>query len=83
MMTNKLKHDMFQNYMKLTDFMPPDSEAIKNLFSYSSTKTHVVGTQKNRLIETVLLSTQNTCLKGCERKYSKFYKLKVCLSGPM
>ena len=33
-----------------------------NLFSYFSTKTYVVGTQKNRLDETVLLSTQNTCL---------------------
>ena len=32
------------------------------LFSYFSTKTYVVGTQKNRLDETVLLSTQNTCL---------------------
>ena len=30
--------------------------------SYFSTKTHVVGTQKNCLNETVLLSTQNTCL---------------------
>ena len=27
------------------------------------TKTYVVGTQKNRLNETVLLSTQNICLK--------------------
>ena len=33
----------------------------KNLFSYFSTKTYVVGTQKNRLIKTVLLSTQNIC----------------------
>ena len=32
------------------------------LFSYFSTKTYVVGTQKSRLTETVLLSTQNTCL---------------------
>ena len=31
----------------------------KNVFSYFSTKTYVVGTQKNRLIEMVLLSTQN------------------------
>ena len=31
-------------------------------FSYFSTKTYVVGTQRNRLNETVLLSTQNTCL---------------------
>ena len=34
----------------------------ENHFSYFSTKTYVVGTQKNRLDETVLLSTQNTCL---------------------
>ena len=30
-------------------------------FSYFSSKTYVVGTQKNRLNETVLLSTQNIC----------------------
>ena len=30
-------------------------------FSYFSTKTYVVATQKNRLNETVLLSTQNIC----------------------
>ena len=29
--------------------------------SYFSTKTYVVGTQKNRLIETFLLNTQNIC----------------------
>ena len=39
---------------------------IKNNFSYVSTKTYVVGTQKNRLsknrlTETVLLSTPNKC----------------------
>ena len=33
----------------------------KKYFSYFSTKTYVVGTQKNRLNETVLLSTQNIC----------------------
>ena len=33
-----------------------------NPVSHFSTKTYVVGTQKNRLNETVLLSTQNTCL---------------------
>ena len=31
------------------------------LFFFFSTKTYVVGTQKNRLNETVLLSTHNTC----------------------
>ena len=33
----------------------------ENLCSYFSTKTYVVGTQKNRLNETVLLSTQSLC----------------------
>ena len=45
----------------------------QNFFSYFSTKTYVVGTQKNRLNETVLLSTQNTCLTLWVRKYSQFY----------
>ena len=33
----------------------------KEYFSYFSTETYVVGTQKNCLNETVLLSTQNIC----------------------
>ena len=33
----------------------------KNSFSYFYINTYVVGTQKNRLNETVLLSTQNIC----------------------
>ena len=37
-------------------------EGIGKLFSSFLTQTYVVGTQKNRLNETVLLSTQNTCL---------------------
>ena len=41
---------------------PPIRVRTGKLFSYFSTKTYVVGTQKNRLNETVLLSTQNTCL---------------------
>ena len=36
-------------------------DCIKNQFCYFSTKTYVVGTQKNRLNETILLSTQNIC----------------------
>ena len=37
-------------------------QAIKsNFFSFFPIKTYVVGTQKNRLIETVLLGTQNMC----------------------
>ena len=36
----------------------------KNIFPYFSTRTYVVGTQKNRLNETVLLSTQNMYVKN-------------------
>ena len=35
--------------------------ANENSFSYFSTKTYIVGTQKNHLNEMVLLSTQNIC----------------------
>ena len=42
---------------------PPGKSAYwKTIFIYFSSKTYVVGTQKNRRNETVLLSTQNTCL---------------------
>ena len=40
----------------------------KSYFCYFSAKTDVVGTQKNRLDETVLLSTQNICLDCWIRK---------------
>ena len=53
------------------------------LFSYFSTKTHVVGTQNNRLNETVLSSTQNTYLNLWIRKSSHFYADFFCLTGPM
>ena len=33
----------------------------EKIISYFPPKTYVVGTQKNRLNETVLLSTQNIC----------------------
>ena len=36
-------------------------EDSKDLFIYNFLKTYVVGTQNNRLNETVLLSTQNIC----------------------
>ena len=52
------------------------------LFSYFSTKTYVMGTQKNRLNETVLLSTQNICSSWWIRKYLNFYAQKFCLSKP-
>ena len=40
----------------------------KTQFSYFSTKTYVVGTQKNRLNETVLLSTPKHMLKMMGKK---------------
>ena len=55
----------------------------EKLFSYFSTKTYVVGTQKNRLNETVLLRTQNTCLNRWIRKKSQFYAENLCLTAPM
>ena len=42
-----------------------------------------MGTQKNRLDETVLLGTQNICLKLRVRKYLQVYAQKLCLSKPM
>ena len=40
----------------------PDKSAHWKIIFFISHPKHVVGTQKNRLNETVLLSTQNTCL---------------------
>ena len=40
---------------------------------YFSSKTYVVGTLKNRLNESVLLSTLNKCLNQSIKKYSQFY----------
>ena len=41
---------------------PPDKSAYCKTIFFISHPKHVVGIQKNCLIETVLLSTQNTCL---------------------
>ena len=54
----------------------------KIFFSYFSTKTYIVGTLKNRLIERVLLSTQNMLqLEG--KKIFAIYAQRFCLSKPM
>ena len=39
-----------------------------DFFSYSSNKTYVVGTQKNRLTETVLLRIQKHMFKLMDKK---------------
>ena len=45
------------------------------IFSYPSVLTHVLGAQKNRLIETVLLSTHNICFGLETRKLIWVYTL--------
>ena len=50
-------------------YRPLVKSAYQKKKSYFSTKTYVVGTQKNRLIQTVLLSTQNICTNLWIRKY--------------
>ena len=50
-------------------YRPTDKKCLtENYFSYFPIKTYVVGIQKNRLNETVLLSTQNTCFNWWVRK---------------
>ena len=44
-----------------------------SIFAHFSTTPYVVSTQKNRLNEAVLLSTQNTFLSGWIRLESQFY----------
>ena len=59
---------MYRQFMKflkldkITQNRPQDKSALLKITSNFSTKTFVVGTQKNRLNGTVLLDTQNTCL---------------------
>ena len=52
-------------------------------FSYFSIETYVVGTQKNRLNETVLLSNHNICYNEWVRKYLQFYAENFCLFKPV
>ena len=51
-----------QIILKWTIIRPQYECVPENYFSYFSTKTYVVGTRKNCLDETFLLSTQNICL---------------------
>ena len=54
---------------------------LENYFLNFSSKTYVVGTQKNRLNEVGFLSTQNSCLMG--KKIIKIMRNKLSLSGSM
>ena len=57
---------------------------VPNQYSFYSTKIYVVGAQKNRLNETVLLSTQNKCL-GCQmdKMIIMILHSNFCISQPM
>ena len=57
----KMKFDESYNFEQEVRKHFYSRPVLKKFFFYFSTKTYVVGTQKNRLNETVLLSTQNIC----------------------
>ena len=61
-----MKADLIDMCFHASESRPPNKSTLilKNPLSYFSTKTYVVDTQTNRLIETVLLSTQNTSSNG-------------------
>ena len=52
---------------------------VLSCFSYFSTKAYVVGTQKNRLNEMVLLSTQNFMFKLLDTRSAVAEWLNACL----
>ena len=54
-----LFHDAASHNFKAIQIASVNMPLVKSVHSYFSTKTYVVGTQKNRLNEMVLLSTQN------------------------
>ena len=54
---------------------------ILSIFSYPSVLTYVLGVQKNRLIETVLLSTHNICFGLEIRKLNFWYTLLTKVLG--
>ena len=62
---------------------PPDKSVYWNIIFFISHPKHSVGTQKNRLNETVPLSTQNTGSNKWVRKQLKVYENKISLSGSM
>ena len=72
--------------MEISAFNKPldfKSDVIKNKFSYFSTKTYVVGTQKSRLNEMVFFEpSKHVKIDGYIRKYSQFYT-KFCVPQQM
>ena len=56
-----IKYAFFASLDEINDINLNILYVSENKISYLSAKTYVVGTQKNRLNETVLSSTQNIC----------------------
>ena len=74
----------FPTFIKLRMRQAFSSECVaEKYFFYFSTKTYVVGTQKNRLNETVLLGIQNKCYKLWVRKFLQLYAKIFGLSKPV
>ena len=57
-------------HKKIIDIVPLDKSALN---IYTNFQTHVLGTQKKRLNETVLLSTKLNVKIGGKKTYSQFY----------
>ena len=74
-----------QNFYKDDAFLSKTGRQLRvrkgNYFSYFSIKTYVVGTQKNRLTETVLLNTQNM-FKLMDRKLISILHRNFLLNWP-
>ena len=69
---------------KISHSQPPDRSVYLNfIFSYFSTKAHVVGTQKNRLDETVLLNTKNVFKLMDKKIFTQIYTKKCAKPGPL
>ena len=58
--------------------MPSPQTSIQKKNLISQTKTYVMGAQKNHLIEMVLLSTPNLCLKNHSFKCKNFANQDQC-----
>ena len=72
----------YEYYLCCNTQQAPRLECVlENYFLNFSSKTYVVGTQKNRLNEVGFLSTQNSCLMG--KKIIKIMRNKISLSGSM
>ena len=62
---------------------PPDKSVYQKIIFFFSQSKHMLWVLKRTASMTVLLSTQNICLKRWIRKYLQFYANTISLSGCM